>query len=310
MIKGIKFGVVGVGHLGTFHVQQIQKIKNAHLVGLFDLNFNLCENAAKKYKVLAFKNIKDLFKSCDAISVVTPTPSHYKIASSAIESGCHVFVEKPITHKISDAKKLISLAELHNVKLQVGHIERFNPTYTTFCQNITKPLFIESHRLSPFNIRGSDVAVVLDLMIHDIDLVLDLVGDKIDKIDAVGASVVSSFIDLANARLTFKNGVVANLTASRVSDKQMRQMRIFEKNSYSALDFHSSTIKRFVVNKKREIKNQMIRVKKDNALFLELQSFVDSIILDTKTVVSGTEGLCALKVAIEIQKIIEKQKNK
>ena len=309
MKKPIKFGVIGVGYLGNFHAQQLKMNKNVSLVGVFDLNFSLCLRSAKKYKVLAFKNIKEVLKNCDAVCVVTPTPTHFQIAKIALENKCHVFIEKPITHKIREAEKLILLARKNNLKLQVGHIERFNPTYLAFCTSPRKPLFIESHRLSPFNIRGSDVAVILDLMIHDIDLILNLVNDKVVKIDASGASVVSSFIDLANARLTFKNGVVANLTASRISDKQMRQMRVFEKNCYSALDLHDSVIKCLKVGCDKKIQNKSIKVKKDNALFLELQSFVNSIIKDTKTLVSGNDGLNALKIAIKIQKKIEKQKN-
>ena len=309
MIKPIKFGVIGVGHLGNFHAQQLKKIHTVRLVGVFDLNSSLCKKAAKKYDVFAFNNINDILNNCDAVSVVTPTPSHYKVAKAALQSRCHVFIEKPFAHKIIEAEEIVSLANKYNVKLQIGHIERFNPAYRAFCKTLRKPLFIESHRLSPFNIRGSDVAVILDLMIHDIDLVLDLVQDEVININASGASVVSSFVDLANARLTFNNGVVANLTASRVSDKQMRQLRIFEKNCYSALDLHVPAIKCLTVNDKKEIKNSLIKVKKENALFLELQSFVQSIITDTKTLVSGEEGLNALKIAIKIQKIIEKQKN-
>ena len=309
MIKPIKFGVIGVGYLGDFHAQQLKKINNVHLIGVFDLNSNLCMAAAKKHNVLAFKNLKGALKSCDAVCVVTPTPTHYKIAKAAIENCCHVFIEKPMTHKITDAEKLIFLSEKNKIKLQIGHIERFNPTYTAFCRVPRKPLFIESHRLSPFNVRGSDVAVILDLMIHDIDLVLDLVNDKVVRVDANGTSVISPFIDLANARLTFKNGVVANLTASRVSDKQMRQMRIFEKNCYSALDLQASVIKCLVIDDNKKIQNKLIKVKKNNALFLELESFVKSIMTDTKTLVSGNSGLCALKIATKIQKIIEKQKN-
>ena len=238
--------------------------------------------------------------------VVTPTASHYQVAKMALENKCHVFIEKPMTYKVIEAEKLILLAEKNQLKLQIGHIERFNPTYRAFCKNPRKPLFIESHRLSPFNIRGSDVAVILDLMIHDIDLVLNLVDDKVVKINASGASVVSAFIDLANARLTFKNGVVANLTASRVSDKQMRQMRIFEKNCYSALDLQASVIKCLEVDDNKKIKNKVIKVKKDNALFLELQSFVNSITTNTKILVSGNDGLNALKIATKIQNLIEK----
>ena len=182
MKKPIKFGVIGVGYLGNFHAQQLRLNKNVHLVGVFDLNSSLCLKVSKKYKVLAFKNIEDVLKSCDAVCVVTPTPSHFQIAKTALENSLHVFIEKPITYKIKEAEKLIVLAKKNKVKLQVGHIERFNSTYRTFCKSLKKPLFIESHRLSPFNIRGSDVAVVLDLMIHDIDLVLNLVDDKVVKI--------------------------------------------------------------------------------------------------------------------------------
>ena len=308
MDKKIKYGVVGVGHLGSFHVEQLKKINKVELSGVYDINKKGSQMVAKKFNTTAFDSLEALLSSCNAISVVTSTPFHCAVAIQAIKSNCHVFIEKPICDNVNDAKKIISLAKKEKIKLQIGHIERFNPAYKALCEKNVNPLFIECHRLSPFSIRGTDVPVVLDLMIHDIDLVLNMVKQDVSKIYASGASIISDFIDLANARIEFSSGVTANLTASRISTKQMRQMRVFEKNNYSALDFQQQTLSTLTLKNKKIIPSQAF-VNKGNALLWELDSFVNSIIKNKKTEVTGEQGLKALEIATQIQSIIEKKQN-
>ena len=304
MLNKINFGVVGLGHLGKFHVEQAQKIQTFNIVGVYDIDSKIAANISKKYSVNCFKSVEELCVGCDAISIVCSTGAHFKTAMIALKMGCHVFIEKPITSTVNQGKQLIAYANNNKLKIQVGHIERFNPAFVSYLKTKPKPLFIESHRLSPFNVRGSDVAVVLDLMIHDIDLVLSLIKSEIVDIQASGASVVSNFIDLANARLAFRCGTTVNLTASRISTKQMREMRVFEKLRYTKINFHTSLVIQNTIKNKKTIEKNL-KIKKDNALFLELQSFARSIINKSKTVVSGEDGLNALRVATKIQNIIE-----
>jgi len=308
MSNKINYGVIGVGHLGKFHVQQLLNINNINLVGVFDTNLHAIQKLDVISENHVFNNLDDLLKRCDAVSIVTPTETHFDVASNALNAGCHILIEKPISSDVGDAEKIIQLAKNKKLKVQVGHIERFSPVFRKYLKNNPKPIFIESHRLAPFNVRGTDVAVVLDLMIHDLDLLLNVVDSKIVDIRASGASVISDLIDLASARITFANGVVANVTASRISNQQMRKMRLFEKKSYTTLDFGEQTLKNFTINNKLQIKENIIKIKNENALLLELQSFTDSIMSDSSVVVSGEDGLKALKIAYKIQHIIEKQK--
>ena len=305
MKKDIKYGVVGLGHLGKFHVEQALNIPELSLIGVYDTNQDLANKISGKFKVDSYNDLGLLLKKCNAISVVTPTPFHHSVALEAIKNNCNAFIEKPISNNIKNAKKILHAANKKNIKIQVGHIERFNPAYRAFYRNNPKPLFIESHRLAPFNKRGSDVPVVLDLMIHDIDLVLNLVNKKILKINASGSSIISKHIDLANARIEFEGGIIANLTASRVSTKQMRQMRVFEKNFYSAIDLQNHTLKTLSLKNKKIIPKDVL-ISKKNALLEELVAFTSSIRDNRKIAVSGLDGLRALKTAIEIQDIIEK----
>jgi len=305
--KNLKYGVVGVGHLGKFHVQQIHNVERATLCGIYDLDLRTASAVAENQNTRAYKSLEELFAVCDAVSVVVPTPYHNKIATLALQNNCHVFIEKPITDNVDDAKNLVALAEKKDKKIQVGHIERFNPAYKNFVQKKHNPLFIECHRLAPFNVRGSDVPVVLDLMIHDLDLVLDLVQKKIVGIHASGASIVSNHIDLANARILFEGGITANLTASRISTKQMRQMRVFEKNCYSLIDFDSLSVNVVKISPDKTFTSSQGSVQQGNALFWELDSFVECIITGSQTPVTGEMGLRVLEIAMKIQKIIEKQ---
>jgi len=303
----LKYGVVGVGHLGKFHVQQIRNVDRAVLCGIYDLDFKVASFIAENQNTKAYKSLETLLAVCDAVSVVVPTPYHSQIAKLALQHDCHVFIEKPITDNLSDARLLVSLAEEKNKKIQVGHIERFNPAYKSFIEKKHNPLFIECHRLAPFNVRGSDVAVVLDLMIHDLDLVLNLVKQEVVDLYASGASIVSNYIDLANARIVFRGGTTANLTASRVSTKQMRQMRVFEKNCYSLIDFNNHSVNTVQINADKTFSSSQKKIQKGNALLWELDSFVECIITGSQVQVTGGEGVRVLEIAMKIQDIIEKQ---
>jgi predicted dehydrogenase len=233
----LKVGVIGVGHLGKVHTRLWTEVRDAQLVGIYDLDAKEAGKVAREHEVKAFDNLKNILDEVDAVSIVTPTFSHYETARLAIEKEKHVLIEKPITNTTSEAADLIRLAERKGVKIQVGHIERFNPALLSVEPYINEPRFFESHRLAQFKPRGTDVAVVLDLMIHDIDVILSLAGSEVVSIDASGVAVVSDEIDIANARIKFANGAVANVTASRISQNPMRKLRIFERDAYLSVDF-------------------------------------------------------------------------
>ncbi len=236
-MEKLKIGVIGTGHLGKLHIKMFKNIENCECVGVFDTNLIQSETAAAEFKINYFQSEEELLKSVDAVSVAVTTSAHFEVANRCLEMGKHVFVEKPITSTIEEAKNLVMLADKKNLNLQVGHIERFNPALVSLEKYISNPVFIETDRLSQFNPRGTDVAVVLDLMIHDIDLILSFIKSDVKKIDANGVAVVSDNVDIANARIQFENGAVANVTASRISQKKMRKMRLFQKDTYIALDF-------------------------------------------------------------------------
>ncbi len=325
-MKEIKIGVIGTGHLGKLHTKLLKQVNNCQLIGVYDINHEAANNAAKEFKTKAFESLNDLFDQVDALSIVSTTSSHYELAKSALENGIDVFVEKPITTEIWEAEELVKLAEQKSLKLQVGHIERFNPALVSLEKYNLNPMFIQTDRLAQFNTRGTDVTVVLDLMIHDIDIILSLVKSDVKHISASGINVVSENLDIANARLEFENGAVANVTASRISQKKMRKMRIFQKDAYIAVDFNSGiseiyrlvspqdkSLEHFITfgemgvgdNKKAVIYEQPEQ-KEINALKYELQLFIDAIIKNEEPIVSGIDGLRALKVAdLIIQKIEE-----
>jgi len=314
------YGVVGVGHLGNFHVQQIQKNKRIELCGVFDTNTKQSKKIAEKYNTCNFKTNIDLYKACDVVSIVTPAPFHYQEAILGLAHNCHLFIEKPFTTLLQDAEEIISLANKKNLLIQIGHIERFNPVFKKFKGLKSRPLFIESQRLSPFNVRGSEIDVVLDLMIHDIDLVLHLIQHNVSDVRAVGVSVLSSSYDLVSARLSFENGTVANLTASRLSSTPLRKMRIFEKNQYYSLNFQKLKIKQYITQNKKTSQNAVfnhnnkyiiykeLQVEAVNALYEELDSFMSSIYKGTPIKVSKEAGRDVLKVALQIKNKIDEQK--
>ena len=233
----LSIGLVGVGHLGKIHLKCIQLAQSKfHLVGIYDTDSATADRVASENGVRAFASLGELLNAVDVVDVVTPTPTHYAVVREALEAGCHVFVEKPLTETLEEARELIELSQRHGKLVQVGHVERFNPALLALGDAPVKPYFIEAHRLAMFNPRGTDVSVILDLMIHDLDIVLKLAGEEVSEVRASGVAVLSTTPDIVNARLEFRNGAVANLTASRVSLKNMRKVRLFQRDAYISLD--------------------------------------------------------------------------
>ena len=326
-----KVGVIGVGHLGKLHATLYKEISDAHLVGIYDIDQAKSKALADELKVTAFENPEQMFEQVDAVNIVTPTITHFDVASQALEHNKHIFIEKPITQSEDHARQLIDKARQRNCLIQVGHIERFNPAILALEDVQLSPLFIESHRLASFNPRGTDVAVVLDLMIHDLDLIHYLVKSKPLRVSASGVSVVSSTVDIANARIEFENGCVANITTSRISAKKMRKMRIFQKNAYISMDFvdwfseiffipsekqepfHDGTLA-FSLGKiqdgmyKKEIKYNRLERRNVNPLKMELSSFIDSLRNGLQPAVTAQDGLNALHLANEVMQEIEKHR--
>ncbi len=327
-MEKIALGIIGVGHLGRYHLVCATEIPFFNVVGIYDKDFNRMENIAREYRVNFFESLDELLMRCDAVSIVVPTKDHYSVGVKAIGANCHVFMEKPITARIEEAKKLIELAKKENLKLQVGHIERFNPAFLSLCNLELSPMFIEAHRLSEFNPRGTDVSVILDIMIHDLDIVLKLINSPISFLHACGVGVVSPSEDIANVRIEFENGAVANLTASRISAKHMRKMRLFQRDQYISIDFLNKkseilSLKDVTYLKEKGFNTLLLgeigegRNKKEvylvspplidvNSLKLELEEFARSIINDTETKVTGEDGLKALELAHEIIKLMKK----
>jgi len=324
----LNVGVIGVGHLGSLHAKMYSQISSVKFVGVYDVDLQRAQKLANEFGVKAFSTIDDLLSQVEAVSIATVTQSHYNVAMQVIKRGVHLLIEKPITATIEQAKALTERAEVNGLKLQVGHIERFNPAILALEPYNITPLFIESHRLAQFNPRGSDVAVVLDLMIHDIDLILSLVKSKVTRIDANGIAVISDTPDIANARLQFENGCVANVTASRISQNKMRKMRLFQRDAYISIDFAQglSEVFRLVDEQTPNVKSTMMLGKIDqgqhkriivyeqpevqevNALKYELERFVESVQKNIETPITGRDGLHALEVAQEILHKIESQK--
>jgi len=324
----IKIGIIGTGYLGKLHTKLIREVENCELIGIYDLNNQTAEIVASEFKTKAFKGLNDLLQDCNAVVIVAATKAHYKLVKTALSFGIHVFVEKPITSEIWEAEEIVKLAEEKNLKLQVGHIERFNGALVSLEKYNLNPMFIQTDRLAQFNPRGADVAVVLDLMIHDIDIILSLVKSKVKYISASGVNVVSDSLDIANARIEFENGAVANVTASRISQKKMRKMRIFQRDAYITVDFNSgiSEIFRLVAptdkslsnfisfgemgigDKKKAIVYEQPEQKEINALKYEQQLFINAIVNDETPIVSGKDGLRALIVADMIIKKIHESK--
>ena len=319
----LKVGVIGAGHLGKIHLRLLKEIKTAEVVGFFDHNTEIASAVEAEFGIRSFKNVEQLMEECEAIDIVTPTLSHYEYALMAVRKSRHVFIEKPLTHTVDEGKKLVSLISEAGVKAQVGHVERFNPAFVAARDFLHQPLFIETHRLAEFNPRGTDVPVVYDLMIHDIDIVLSVVKSPVKRILASGVAVVSDTPDIANARIEFDNGCVANLTASRISLKSMRKSRFFQRDAYISVDFLKK--KTEVVRLKNLVgeagplditidlgsnKGSKIiyfdqpKIEESNAIKAELEQFIYAVLNDQPTPVTVEEGFQALVVANQIMEKI------
>ncbi len=321
----VKIGVLGAGHLGKIHIREIKNIPDLELIGFYDPDPENAAFAAKEFNTRSFDSIETLLNEVDAVDIVTPTISHFDCAKKAILANKHFFIEKPLTNTVAEAEELLSLLDSRNIKVQVGHVERFNPAFVEAQKYNLKPMFIEGHRLAEFKPRGTDVSVVLDLMIHDIDIILSIVDSPVATISASGLPVISDNIDIANARIEFENGCVANLTASRVSLKTERKLRIFQKNAYITLDFFKKEMSVFQM---REMENgedetdKMVidpgegKTKKEiiynspalghvNAIHRELECFADAIINDKTPIVTIIDGYKSMKLAHSVLDKIE-----
>jgi predicted dehydrogenase len=308
-MKNLRVGVIGVGQIGSLHVRVYSENKDINLVCICDIDKSKADRIAKKYHCLSFKDYRDVLKEkLDAISICVPTKIHYPIAKELLQNEINVLVEKPFTETLTEADELIRIARKNNLVLHVGHIERFNSAFQKIREIVHLPKFIECHRLSKFPKRSLDVGVVLDLMIHDLDIILNLVKSPIKRIEAVGINVLTEYEDIANARIIFKNGCICNLTASRVSDEVVRKIRIFLEDTYISLDYLLQEV--FIYKKKeKSISKDRLPVEKTEPLKEELDYFLDCIREHKKTLNSALEAREALKVALRIQREIWKEKS-
>lgn len=316
MSSPIRIGVLGAGHLGRIHIQQLLTLDGCELVGFHDPRVERQELVTKEFGVRSFADVEELMAQVDAVDIVTPTLSHYALACRALDLGKDVFIEKPLTNTVEEAKDLVERAKVSGRLVQVGHVERFNPAFQVARPFLAQPMFIESHRLAQFNPRGTDVSVVLDLMIHDIDIILHVVNSELEEVRASGVAVVSDTPDIANARLRFANGCVANLTASRISMKNMRKSRFFQRDAYIAVDMLTKETEIVRMNDvqgepdpfgitldlgegkgQRQIEFEKPMVTPTNAIQEELRAFLDSITNGTRAVVSIADGAAALDTA-------------
>ncbi|HTC00970.1 MAG TPA: Gfo/Idh/MocA family oxidoreductase [Ferruginibacter sp.] len=314
----LKIGVLGVGHLGKFHLNNWKEISGIELVGFYDPNDENAAVVAEKYQLKRFTNPEELIDLCDALDIVAPTFAHFDLCKAGIRKGKHIFVEKPLANTMDEARELVQLAKEANIKFQIGHVERFNPALLALKDHTLEPMFIEVHRLAQFNPRGTDVSVILDLMIHDIDIILSLVKSNVKYISANGVAVMSDTPDIANVRIEFDNGCVANLTSSRISMKKMRKMRLFQKDAYIGIDFLEKKTEIIKLNSpdnkdknvftfdidtnngKKTIAIANPVVEEGNAIKMELEEFRNAIVQNTNTAVTVVDGYRAMDVAHQI----------
>ncbi|MBV1923004.1 MAG: Gfo/Idh/MocA family oxidoreductase [Flavobacteriaceae bacterium] len=314
----LKAGVLGAGHLGKIHLKLLNQSTKYELVGFYDASSEASQKITEEFGYKSFPSMEALINACDVVDVVTPTMYHFDCAKKVIEAGKHLFIEKPITHTVEEAEIIRELAKKYKVRGQVGQVERFNPAFTAVNHQISNPMFIEAHRLAEFNPRGTDVSVVLDLMIHDIDAILSVVKSNVKKVTASGVSVISETPDIANARIEFENGCVANLTASRISMKNMRKARFFQKDAYISVDFLDKKCEvvkmkdapenpddfAMILTNAEGIKKQIYfdnpTVDPNNAILDELETFADAINNNTTPIVSLSQGTEALRIAMQV----------
>ena len=312
----LRVGILGVGHLGKFHLNNWREIEGVEIVGFFDPNDESAQEVIIKYQLKRFDNSEDLINAVDAVDIIAPTTAHFELCKAAIIRGKHVFVEKPLANTMEEAKELVKLAKEANIKFQVGHVERFNPAFLALKNHSLEPMFIEVHRLAQFNPRGTDVSVILDLMIHDIDIILSLVKSNVKSISANGVAVMSDTPDIANVRIEFNNGCVANLTSSRISMKKMRKMRLFQKDAYIGIDFLDkkteiiqlntpTTVNAFTFDIETNSGKKTIAIANPvvtdgNAIKMELEAFHQAILNNTEPLVNVVDGFRAMDVAHQI----------
>ncbi len=319
----VNIGVIGVGHLGQHHVKHYKKLKNTNFIGIYDLDIGRSKEISKTFEVPFFNTLETLIARVDAVSIVTPTLTHAKIAEYCIRQNVHVFIEKPITTTVEEAEKILKLADDLRVTIQVGHIERLNPGILALQNYNLSPKFIEIQRLAPYTTRGTDVPVVLDKMIHDIDIVLSITNSSVKSIRASGLSILTDSIDIANARIRFENGTIANLTSSRIAKVELRKVKIFEKNFYATVDLLLGLTEVYKVIKRTSDAPQAIKIKQfeynskktliayekpeiiiRDSLQMELLNFIQTIKGESEPIVSGKKGKEALAVALDIHKAI------
>ena len=320
----LKVGVLGAGHLGKIHLRLLNQSEKYELVGFYDAFEENANKVAAEFGYKKFDSIAELIAAVDVVDIVTPTMQHFDCAKQVIEAGKHIFIEKPISNTVAEAEEIIALAKKHNVKGQVGHVERFNPAFTAVKDKINNPMFIETHRLAEFNPRGTDVPVVLDLMIHDIDAILSVVKSKVKSVNASGVAVISDSPDISNARIEFENGCVANITSSRISMKNMRKSRFFQKDAYISVDYLDKVCEivrmqdapevpgdfDMILQNAEGVKKQIYfdnpQVDANNAILDELETFADAINNNTTPIVTLEDGTEALRVAHMIIQSMEK----
>jgi predicted dehydrogenase len=312
----LRVGIFGVGHLGKFHINNWLEIEDVVLTGFYDPDDKNASAVIEKYQLKRYDSFEALMNECDAVDIVAPTPHHFQLCEAALKKGRHVFVEKPLANTMDEARALVKLAKESNMKFQVGHVERFNPALLALKNYELKPMFIEVHRLAQFNPRGTDVSVILDLMIHDLDIILSMVKSNVNYISANGVAVMSDTPDIANVRLEFDNGCVANLTSSRISMKKMRKMRLFQKDAYIGIDFlekkaeiikldapGDKNVFSFDIetnNGKKTIAIANPVVEDGNAIKMELEAFKNAIVNNTDTAVTVLDGFSAMEVAHQV----------
>lgn len=305
----LRAGVIGVGYLGRFHAQKYAILENVDLVGVADVSRKRAEEVATEVGTAAFTDYRELLAQVDLVSIVVPTQYHFPVAKECLEAGCHILLEKPVTQTVAEADELIRMAAERGLVFQVGHLERFNPAIVALKGVLKNPLFIESHRLAPFKTRGTDVNVVLDLMIHDIDIILNMVPSTIKVVNSVGVPVLSNEVDIANARLQFENGCVANVTASRASREAMRKIRIFQSDAYISIDYQERKIsifrkggEGFPIPGLPNVTMEEKSFEQGDALLVELQAFIDAVRTGSVPPVTGEDGKRALELALQINK--------